>query len=387
MRVCIDITELYKVNFVSGIQRVVIEVTTRWIRDGQNVLLLVYHPQNNCFREVDNQKYYDFYTKKSETKDYLKEQSRIELSDFGQGDIFFDMDSVWMNPIKRSFLLPKLKEKGCKIAAHIYDIIPVTDSQYCHEFTTLSFMEYIGAQIQNADLIISNARATLDAINRLIEGTEITSVNGAVVKLGSDIRKSDKARTVRENIKEIPQQGKYVLMVGTIEPRKNHKYILKAFDEILFNRGINLVFAGRIGWNVEDLVEAINQHPELNKRLFFANDLTDAEISFLYENCMLVAFPSFNEGFGLPIIEAFDRGAVVLAADIPVLKEVGEEYCRYFALEDVNSFADLVQNYLEHPEEYAKDKEKIKSYTRYTWDESAEAMYEALGGLEDESSV
>lgn len=384
MRVCVDVTELYKVNFISGIQRVVIEVTTRWIRNGKNILLLVYSPQDNCFLEVDNERYHDFYTKKLNTKDYLKEQSRIEIVDFGQEDIFFDMDSVWMNPVKRSFLLPELKKRGCKIASHIYDIIPVTDAQYCHEFTTLSFMEYIGAHIQNTDLIISNAQATLDAINQLIEGTEIAAINGAVVKLGSDINKGHKEYTVRENIKEITQKGKYVLMVGTIEPRKNHKYILKAFDEILFSCGINLVFAGRIGWHVEELVEYINAHQELNKRLFFANDLTDAEITYLYENCMLVAFPSFNEGFGLPIIEAFDKGAVVLAADIPVLREVGQDYCRYFSLEDIHSFADLVKNYLESPEQYTEDKKKIKHYKKYTWDESAEKMYEALSGIKGE---
>lgn len=378
MRICIDITELYKVNFVSGIQRVVIEITTRWIRDGRNVLLLVYIPEQKCFGEVDNQKYYDFYTKKTDTKDYVKTQNRIEICDLGSTDVFFDMDSVWMNPLKRSYLLPRLRQNGCRIAAHIYDIIPITDSQYCHEFTTLSFMEYIGAQIQNADLIITNAQATLNAINKLIEGTEITSIHGAVVKLGSDIRKENNNQSIREKIKEIPQKGKYILMVGTIEPRKNHQYVLKAFDEILFEKGINLVFAGRIGWNVEDLVEYINGHKELNKRLFLLNDLTDSEISFLYENTMLVAFPSYNEGFGLPIIESFNKGAVVLAADIPVLKEVGEDFCRYFSLEDINSFVNLVEDYLKRPDEYAKDKEKIKNYKNYSWDESAERMYEVL---------
>lgn len=381
MRICIDITEMYKVDFVSGIQRVVIEVTTRWIRDGKNVLLLVYNPKGNYFWKVDNNKYLDFYGKKMGNKDYLERQSQIDICDLGAEDIFFDMDSVWMNPLKRSFLLPELKKNRCKIAAHIYDIIPVTDAQYCHEFTTLSFLEYIGAQIQNADLIVSNAQATIDAINHLIEGTEVSSINGAVVKLGSDIKVGNKNRTVREQVREITKQGKYVLMVGTIEPRKNHKYILKAFEESLFEKGINLVFAGRIGWNVEAFVEYVKHHEQLNKGLYFANDLTDAEITFLYENSMVVAFPSFNEGFGLPIIEAFDRGTPVLAADIPVLREVGGDYCRYFSLEDTNTFAKLVQTYVDNPEEYEKDKEKIKYYKRYSWDKCAEEMYKALAGI------
>jgi len=378
MRICIDITEMYKVDFVSGIQRVVIEVTTRWIASGKNVMLLVYNPGGNHFWKVNNEKYLDYYVKKTGEKQYVEKDSPIEINDFGAEDIFFDMDSVWMNPLKRSFLLPLLKEKGCKIAAHIYDIIPVTDAQYCHEFTTLSFLEYIGAQLRNADLIVSNAQATLDAINHLIAGTEVQAVRGEVVKLGSDIRKGNKNQTVRAHVNEIAAKGKYVLMVGTIEPRKNHKYILKAFEETLFEKGIHLVLAGRIGWNMEEFVNYVKGHEQLGRGLFFANDLTDAEITFLYENCMVVAFASFNEGFGLPIIEAFDKGAPVLAADIPVLREVGGEFCKYFSLEDTTSFAELVQEYIEHPEVYATDKEKIKDFKKCTWDECAEKMYEVL---------
>lgn len=377
MRICIDITEMYKVDFVSGIQRVVIEITTRWIAGGKDILLLVYNAKEHVFQKVNNEKYLAFYRDKLGDKDYV-EDARIEIKDFGKEDIFFDMDSVWMNPFKRSFLLPELKKNGCKIAAHIYDIIPVTDAQYCHEFTTLSFLEYIGAQLQNADLIISNAQATLDAIHQLIQGTEVTFVRGAVVKLGSDIPKGSRVRTVRDKVREMAAKEKYVLMVGTIEPRKNHKYILKAFEEVLFEKGIRLVLAGRIGWNMEAFIAYVKQHEQLNKKLFFANDLTDAEITFLYENCMAVAFASFNEGFGLPIIEAFAKGAPVLAADIPVLREVGGEYCRYFSLEDTASFVALVQNYLDHPEEYARDKEKIKAYQSSTWDESADKMLDAL---------
>ena len=385
MRICIDITEMYKVDFVSGIQRVVIEVTTRWIQDGKNLLLLVYDSKQNCFIEVDNNKYYEFYTKKSGSKDYLMDQNYMNITDFGENDVFFDMDSVWMNPLKRSYLLPEIKKTGCKIAAHIYDIIPVTDAQYCHEFTTLSFLEYIGAQLENADLIISNAQATIDAIEELIRDTEISGINGVVVTLGSDIKPGDKSASVRDFVKKIPEKGKYVLMVGTMEPRKNHRYVLNAFEKVLFDQGINLVFAGRIGWNVDELIKDVKAHEKLGTQLFFENGLSDGEITYLYEHCMLVAFPSFNEGFGLPIIEAFAKGAPVLAADIPVLKEVGGEYCKYFSLDDVNTFADLVKNYIENPEVYKQDKEKIKSYRRYTWDECAESMYDALCCFERKS--
>lgn len=380
MTICIDITEMIKVDFISGIQRVVKEVTTRWIRDGKEVCLLFYDSKKNVFKIVDNQKYYDFYTGKTKDKNLLSKEE-MRLSDFNKNFIFFDMDSVWMNPLKRSYLLPELKRQGTKIAAQIYDIIPVTEAQYCHEFTTLSFLEYIGAQIQNADLIIANAQATIDAIDNLIKDTEVSAINGRVVKLGSDIRKSSSDKKVREQISCITEKGKYVLMVGTIEPRKNHRFVLEAFEKVLFDKGMNLIFAGRIGWNVEEFVTYVRTHEKLNKQLFFVNDASDQEIVHLYENALIVAFPSYNEGFGLPIIEAFDQGAPVLAADIPVLREVGGEYCKYFALENTDQFVEEVQFYLEHEDEYAKDKARIVEYKKYTWDECAEQMRKEIEQL------
>ena len=98
----------------------------------------------------------------------------------------------------------------------------------------------------------------------------------------------------------------------------------------------------------------------------------------MYENALVVAFPSFNEGFGLPIIESFDRGALCLAADIPVLREVGGDYCKYFSLENVDGFIEQVQFYINNPKEYMKDKEKIKLYQRFTWDECAKLMISEL---------
>lgn len=380
MKICIDITEMIKVDFISGIQRVVKEVTTRWIRDGKEICLLFYDSKKNVFKVVDSQKYYDFYTGKTKDKK-LFSKKEMRINDFNKNCIFFDMDSVWMNPLKRSYLLPELKKRGTKIAAQIYDIIPVTEAQYCHEFTTLSFLEYIGAQIQYSDLIIANAQATIDAIDNLIQGTEVSAINGKVVKLGSDIRKSSGEKEVRKEIMDITEKGQYILMVGTIEPRKNHKFVLEAFEKELFGKGINLIFAGRIGWNVEKFVSYVTGHDKINKQLFFINDASDQEIVHLYKNALLVAFPSYNEGFGLPIIEAFDQGALVLAADIPVLKEVGGEYCKYFSLENTDEFVKEVLFYLENKDEYTKDKARIAEYKRYTWDECAEQMRKEIEQL------
>ena len=218
--ICIDITEMIKVNYISGIQRVVKEITLRWIEKGVDMTLLYYDPGRKWFWVVDLTKYYSYYTGKLKQKKLLT-RKKMKIDEFGQKHIFFDMDSVWMSPLKRSWLFPVLRKQGVQIAVHIYDAI--TEPFYCHEFTTICFMEYLGAQLKYADLIISNAQATVYALNKIIEQTEVQRINAKVVKLGSDLKQYTYENEVRERIKKIAQAGKYVLMVGTVEPRKNHR--------------------------------------------------------------------------------------------------------------------------------------------------------------------
>lgn len=381
MTIFVDISELYKVNFISGIQRVVIEVLTRWIESGEKVKLGVYYPKKKAFRLADNSQFYEFYKNGSSKKQYLTNKY-LPVTDIDSKFIFYDMDSVWMNMNKRSYLLPLLRAQGAGIAVHIYDIIPVTEPQYCHELTVLHFIDYLAAYIENADLIITNADATVAALKKITEGIE-TGYRTAVVKLGSDVLSGSKD-SVNSSVKlpqrtqEIIERKPYILMVGTLEPRKNHAYVLDSFDRILFNEGFNLVFAGRRGWNIDDFIDRIHNHPLFNKQLFFVEGGTDKEIRALYENAFFVAFASFNEGFGLPIIEAFSHGTPVLASDIPVLRETGGEYADYFSLDNSDDFIDKVNKYRGDRDLYEAKKTSLQKFSGNSWDECAAGMMKAL---------
>lgn len=386
MRIIVDVTEMYRVDFITGIQRVIKEITTRWIKNDVTVLLIVYDFKNRHFWQLDNEAYYDYYTGKRNNKDFIKQNIRITVEDFTSSDVFFDMDSVWMNSLKRSHLLPKLKARGVKLAVNIYDLIPVQNPQHCHEFVVFNFMEYLGAYLKYGDLIFTNAQATLDAMNCLIQETEVTSIQGVVARLGSDIVNKTDSLDVQSAILDVVKKTDYVLMVGTIEPRKNHRYVLEAFERELFDNGMNLIFAGRVGWNVEEFVKYIQQHEQFGKRLFWFDNASDDDITYLYENALVVAFPSFNEGFGLPIIESIERGTPVVATDIPVLREVGGTYCEYFSLERVDEFISLIKEYVSNPAKYKELKSNLKYYRRYTWDECANQILRELKSrfVEDE---
>ena len=383
MKVYIDITSLVNVKFITGIQRVVREIVIRMLESKiYDIVLLSYNNNKMVFEIIDNYRFLQCFKYNVSDVNNIKTIKVCNIDEMKAGSVFFDIDSVWFSRLKRSFLLPILKANGVKIAVQIYDIIPVTHPQYCHQNTIYWFMNYLGAHLQYADLVILSTQSTLDAINQLTDSLSVKRINGMVVPLGSDFKEVNKEGfSVDKEIKKISEKRRYLLMVGTIEPRKNHKVVLDAFDLSLHEHDINIIIAGRIGWNVEDLEKRIKSHKHYGNRIFHITDANDTTIDYLYKNAFQVIFPTYNEGFGLPIIEAIERGTPVIASNIGVLKEVGKEYCQYFNQDNPQELAEIVISNLTNIKEYQLRKDRTKEYIPFTWDQSASLMVEAIATL------
>ena len=385
MKFYIDLSNLMLVDFLTGIQRVVREVTVRLLENKEHeFILLSYSHRKKAFQRLNNERFIRYFTEGDIDRFSILTPQVIEIRDIPSGSVFFDIDSVWNSRLKRSWLFPILKQKGVKIVTQLYDLIPITDPQFCHDNTTANFMMYVGANIKYADLIITNAQTTVKALDDLADKLGVPHKPAIVVPLSADFTNNgakDTREEVNEEAKEIAAKGKYLLMIGTIEPRKNHSLVIDALENGLAAAGMNAVFAGRIGWNVEELEQRINEHKLLGKNLFFVEKPNDATVDYLYKNAFAVAFPTFNEGFGLPLIEAFMRGTPVVASDIGVLHEVAGDYADYFDPHDKNSLTECVKSLMNDDAKYQSRKERLKSYVPFTWDQSAEAMMKALETL------
>lgn len=382
MKIYIDITVLTLATFVTGIQRVTREIAVRLIADRQDsVVLLHYNAKENAYHRIDNQKFCDFYLHKKGVKNKMITKNRVSLEEIGAGTVFFDLDAAWMCRVKRSWMLPILKQQGARIVAHVYDIISVTHPQYCLQRGVYNFMDFIGAHLLYADDIIVNAQATADELEKLAKrsGAELPVCH--VVPLGADF--GEKAvimdSQVSEQLRTVVQDRPYILMVGTIEPRKNHKLLLEAYDRGLKNMGYNIVMAGYLGWNMEDFAEKMHSHPDFGKRIFHLEGLDDAAISYLYQNARFLAFCSYTEGFGLPLIEGIQRGTPVLASDIPVSREVAGDYCLWFEQDNPKQLCEIVKDYQDHEGKYQALKKKLSDYNPVGWEKSARMMMEVLG--------
>ena len=380
MKIYMDLSTIMSVDFITGIQRVVREITVRMIKHTEHEFyLLLYSCKNNCFLRLSNERFLDYFLEGKGEKGRILTPEKIGYRDIPSGAIFFELDGVWNSPLKRSYLFPILKQNGVKIVTQVYDLIPLTEPQFCHENTCANFMVYVGANLKYADLIITSAQTTIDVLNSLTDRIGLDRKKATVVGLSSDFsKKNDSNGSVDPAVEKIAEGSKYLLMLGTIEPRKNHALVIDALESGLAKAGVKAIFAGRIGWNVKELEKRIKTHPLYNKSLFFVEKPDDATVDYLYKHAFAVAFPTFNEGFGLPMIEAFMRGTPVIASDIPVLHEVAGDYADYFDPHSKEDLIRCVNELLSSEEKYAAKKARLKEYVPYTWDEAAEDMLKAV---------
>ena len=377
-RIFFDLTNLLKVRSLTGIQRVVRnvlrEMQAHWPGE---LCYLTYSVELDSFARIGA----DALTRFLQEGTDLPEEalSAFSVDDFHPGDVFFDLDAVWNNDYKRSSLLPLLKSRGVRVAVYVYDIIPVIYPQFSYQNTVSHFLNYLGAHLQYADLILVSAEATKEMLKDLEAQLGLPEIPCVVCPLGADfIAEPD------EDDPGIPPEvralaGKrYILSVGTIEPRKNHRLLLDAYDRALGEMGVELVFAGKRGWNVDELMARIERTAEKSPGFHHFIGLPDAAIDFLYRHAFLTAFPTFMEGFGLPIVESLQRGTPVIASDIPVLREVGGDACVYFPPEDPEAFLQAVRALLEDPSAEAALRGQVKTFVPLSWEEAGAKIMEAL---------
>ena len=262
------------------------------------------------------------------------------------GDQLVLLDSSW----HANFfpLAEQLKREGVGIISVIYDLIPLTHPQFCDAGLVKVFNDWFDWIARTADGYIAISTTIRDQVReemlRRIGTQQVGQRWFDYFHLGSELDLSEADAKVDRGLLDMFQTADPVfLMVSTIEPRKNHAYLLEAF-ELAWAKGskARLCIVGKIGWKCDALIERIRQHPELNRRLFMYNSLSDKSLEHAYSHATALVFPSHVEGFGLPLVEAMQRKLPAMVSDIPVFREIGGDYMAYFDLANPQSLSDLV---------------------------------------------
>ena len=140
----------------------------------------------------------------------------------------------------------------------------------------------------------------------------------------------------------------YFIYIATVEPRKNHRLLVKVWQRLVRRLGAEaprLVLVGRRGWKNKAILGSIRRSPLLQSLVEEHTHLPDAAVARLLAGACASLYPSFAEGFGLPVAEALALGVPVLCSDLPALREVGREAPEYLDPEDLTGWEDAILDY------------------------------------------
>lgn len=262
------------------------------------------------------------------------------------GDQLVLLDSSWHADFFP--LAEQLKRDGVGIVSVIYDLIPLTHPQFCDAGLVRVFNHWFDWIARTADGYVAISATIRDQVHaemlRRVGREQVAQRWFDYFHLGSELDQCSENSRIDPDLTQLfKHRAPVFLMVSTIEPRKNHGFLLDAFERVWASGSqARLCIAGRIGWKCEALIERIRRHPELNRRLFMFNSLDDNSLEYAYSKATALVFPSYVEGFGLPLVEAMQRGLPAMGSDIPVFREIGGEFMAYFDLDDPQSLAELV---------------------------------------------
>jgi glycosyltransferase involved in cell wall biosynthesis len=175
---------------------------------------------------------------------------------------------------------------------------------------------------------------------------------------------------------------RYVLFVGTIEPRKNLARLLAAFER-LHAEGLTdcLVIVGRRGWLTEDFDAALERCP-VKQAVLFPGYVPDEDLPAVYAGAQVMAMPSLYEGFGLPILEAMACGAPVACAKASSLPEIAGEAALFYDPSDIDEIGYVLRRLLRDRELQAHLRDAgLRRASEFSWSRAAEetlAVYRQL---------
>ncbi|GGE44636.1 capsular polysaccharide glycosyltransferase biosynthesis protein [Primorskyibacter flagellatus] len=262
---------------------------------------------------------------------------------------------------------------NARITVMIHDTIPLDFPDYNRPEAVERFAGMLRRTLNFADTILCPSMKTRDDILRHIDRMkeeealpgDLTPPRIVVAHLGTDVARPDAIALPAD----LPANRPLFLMVGTIEPRKNHALMLdvwEEWDEETDGPRPVLGIVGSRGWRNEDLFRRLDASPMRNRDIFEWSDLSDKAVTALMVRADALLFPSFAEGYGLPPIEAASLQTPVISSDLPSVREMLGELPVYLPPDDRYPWTTAIKSRIE---EKRSGTTGTGGYTAPTWDE------------------
>lgn len=296
---------------------------------------------------------------------------------FLKGDVYVSLGLDW-DQKSLTFVAEQRQNVQFKTLFCCYDVIPVKFPHLCVGDVASKFAHYFADLAWCADEFVSISQRSKQDLLHLLEELGTPTPETTVITLGSQLPRSENGRTTQ--LTKDAAGDRFILFVSTIERRKNHETLYRAYTRLLDEGEMNLprlVFVGMPGWGVSDFFADLRFDYRVKDKVQVLTNVSDADLSWLYENALFSVFPSLYEGWGLAIAESLSAGKFCLASNAGSIPEVGGDLVEYVDPWDVPKWAERLRFYFNNPAALRRAEKRIREeYRAPTWENAAKTVFE-----------
>jgi len=299
---------------------------------------------------------------------------------FMPGDWLVSLGTAWSR-LYDARAIETLRAGGVRFGVMVYDIIPELFPEWTLPGTIADFRVFLRGTVVAADMIFTISQNSAADIQQFLQSVDAPAIPVSVLSVGFLLPSG--TQPARAEMAE-----PFVLLVSTIEIRKNHAFMFRVWQRLLKSMPRDavpqLVFAGAIGWLTQDFLRQLENCQWLGGKICLVEAPGDEELTVLYKNCLFSVFPSLYEGWGLPVTESLGFGKPAALSNRSSMPEAGGEFCVYFDPENIDEAEAVIRDLIAQPERLAEMQRRIaKEFRPPHWRDAARALLNALASQDE----
>lgn len=387
------VTAVQQVKSTAGKRRIILDVTTschhkgRWtgisrsemslaqaLRHNDDIELgfVAWHQGLKRFVDIPSDALHQDYLRTYFEQSIPQNPRPVSIAD---GDTLIISGSAWMQNIVYAEQCVELTNRfKMNFVFIVYDIIPTIFPFWFEEKYSPIFTRNLSTLLKRSNRIFAISKHTKKDIESFSLNNSIEIPKIDIFYIGETI---DESRTGAEMVPDSAIierfcNQKFILNVGAIHFRKNHRLLYDVWTMLIEKYGRrcpHLVLVGGVGWNGHDVARAFREDKRMHGLVHILENINDATLNWLYENCLFTAYPSLYEGWGLPVAESLSRGKICIASSASSVPEIAPALTDFVDPLDIRGWYTCIDMYATSTAlREARELEIRTAYTPRSWE-------------------